>query len=247
MPRTTMADTLDLPPPYRLVSLREAGDAFAHASAIAGEAGAGTLVWVRRFDVAEFAVILEPEEKLAIARLAFFAGMNALADAVAAHCPPDKPVAFDWPDALRLDGGLIGGGRLGWPSACSEDATPDWLVFGATLRTVLVGIAEPGLAIGATSLAEEGADDPDAARLVESASRYLMLALDAWAEHGAPSATRRYLQRLAIGKAGEQRRIEANGDLLVRLHGATAPERRALLPALAAPSWFDPATGLPWL
>ena len=51
---------VDLPPPYRLVTLREAGDAFEHACAMAPEAGAGTLVWVRRFDVAEFAVVLEP-------------------------------------------------------------------------------------------------------------------------------------------------------------------------------------------
>ena len=53
---------LDLPPPYRLVTLRESGDAFAHACAIAGSEGAGTIVWTRRFDLAEFAVVLEPED-----------------------------------------------------------------------------------------------------------------------------------------------------------------------------------------
>ena len=40
------------------------GDAFAHATSIAAEQGAGTLVYVGRFDLAEFAVVLEPEEPL---------------------------------------------------------------------------------------------------------------------------------------------------------------------------------------
>ena len=42
-----MEQTLDLPPGYTLVGLREAGDAFAHGCTIAAEAGAGTLIWVR--------------------------------------------------------------------------------------------------------------------------------------------------------------------------------------------------------
>ena len=93
---------LDLPPPYTLVALRELGDAFAHACRIAGEAGAGTFVWVGRFDLLEFAVVLEPEEPLERARRAVYAGMTALADAVAAYSQPEKPLDFGWPDALAL-------------------------------------------------------------------------------------------------------------------------------------------------
>ena len=96
--RANVEQTLDLPPGYTLVALRELGDAFAHGCVIAAEAGAGTLVWVRRYDLVEFAVVLEPEEPLQSARRAFFAGMNAAADAIAAHCPPEREVGFDWPD-----------------------------------------------------------------------------------------------------------------------------------------------------
>jgi len=60
--------------------------------------------------------------------------MNALADAIAAHCPPEREVSFDWPDAIRFDAGLLGGGRLGWPAECIEDDIPEWLVFGVILR-----------------------------------------------------------------------------------------------------------------
>src|ERR1044071_10449382 len=116
--------TLDLPPGYTLVALRELGDAFAHARAIAAEAGAGTLVWVRRYDLVEFAVVLEPDEPLRSARRAFFAGMNALADAIAAHCPPAREITFDWPDGVRFDAGLLGGGRLAWPGGGGEEEGP---------------------------------------------------------------------------------------------------------------------------
>ena len=104
------ARILDLPPPFRLVVLREVGDAFAHACAHAADLGAGTLIFVGRFDLAEFAVVLEPDEPLASARRAFYACMVALGDALAAPAPPEKPIVVEWPDAVYIDGGLVGGG-----------------------------------------------------------------------------------------------------------------------------------------
>ena len=135
---------LDLPPPFRAVALREVGDAFAHAVRVAAEEGAGTLVHVGRFDLAEFAVVLEPEEPLRTARRALYAGMAALADALAAHAPPEKPIKIVWPDAITVDSGLVGGGRLAWPLAPTRMPAA-WLVFGATIRTVAIGEHEPGL------------------------------------------------------------------------------------------------------
>src|SRR5262245_59645223 len=95
--RAPTKPALDLPPPFRLVTLREVGDAFAHAKAIAAEQGAGTLVYVGRFDLAEFAVVLEPEEPLRTARRAFYTGCAALGDALTVHAPPEKLVEFEWP------------------------------------------------------------------------------------------------------------------------------------------------------
>src|SRR5579859_6691149 len=112
--------SLDLPPPFRLVTLREVGDAFIHACVHASELGAGTLVFVGRFDLAEFAVVVEPDEPLASARRVFYAGMTALGDALAALAPPEKPITIEWPDAFCVDGGLVGGGRLGWPDGADE-------------------------------------------------------------------------------------------------------------------------------
>ena len=84
--RATSPPALDLPPPFSLVTLREVGDAFEHAKAVAAETGAGTLVHVGRFDLSEFAVVLEPEEPLAARAGAFYACMVALRDALLVAC-----------------------------------------------------------------------------------------------------------------------------------------------------------------
>jgi len=242
--RTSSRPALDLPPPFRLVTLREVGDAFAHAAGVAAEEGAGTLVFVGRFDLAEFAVVLEPEEPLRTARRALYAGLTALADALAVHAPPEKPVTFDWPDAVRVDGGLVGGARLAWPERAEEDAPPAWLVFGAMIRTVAMGDEEAGLRPLSSALEDEGFDGLGSGALVESFARHLMVAIDAWQEQGFGEIARNYLARLTP-EGGVRRDIDDNGDLLVGRMGKVDAERRSLARALAAPSWLDPATGGP--
>jgi biotin-(acetyl-CoA carboxylase) ligase len=242
--RSPHAPALDLPPPFRLVTLREVGDAFAHAQAIAAEEGAGTLVWVGRFDLVEFALVLEPDEPLRSARRALYAGLVALADALAVHAPPEKPIAFQWPDAIRVDGGLVGGARLAWPVGASEDEPPPWLVFGATIRTVSMSEGEPGLRPLGAALEEEGFDDLGSGRLVESFARHFMVAVDAWQQEGFRAVAREYIMKLPA-EAGVRRDIDENGDLLARRVGKAETDRRRLVPALAAPSWLDPATGGP--
>ena len=244
--RARTPPALDLPPPYRLITLREVGDAFAHARSIAADEGAGTLVYVGRFDLAEFAVVLEPDEPLRLARRAFYAGMVALADALAAHAPPEKPMSIDWPDAIRVDGGLIGGGRLAWPDGADENEPPQWLVFGAMIRTVAMGEDEPGLRPLSSALEAEGFDDLGSGRLVESFARHLMVATDAWQEKGFGEIAKSYLARLAPAASGVRRELVDNGDLLLRRMAVAEPERHVLTHALAqAPSWRDPETGGP--
>jgi hypothetical protein len=237
---------LDLPPPYRLVTLREVGDAMAHAVKIAGTEGAGTLVHVGRFDLAEFAVVLEPDEPLRTARRTLYAGLAALADALAVHAPPERPVAFDWPDAIRVDGGLVGGGRIAWPRDAGEDEPPDWIVFGAIIRTVALGEGEPGLRPLAAALEDEGFEELGSGKLVESFARHLMVTVDTWQEKGFGEVAKNYLSRLTPEtEKGVRRDIDENGDLMVRRMGKVDVVRRRLLPALAAPTWLDPASGGP--
>lgn len=226
--------------------LRESGDAFAHACRIAPESGAGTLVYVGRFDLAEFAVVLEPFEPLRSARRAFYAGMVALTDALRAYAPPSKPITIDWPDAVRIDGGLVGGGRMGWPFAADEDAPPPWLVFAAMIRTVAMNEDEPGVHPLASALDQEGFGEAGAAQITESFARHLMLALDGWRVDGFDSVARDYLARMPRERQTVQR-IDDCGDLITRRLGTDETERSDLVQALAMPSWLDAALGGPRL
>ena len=235
-----------MPPPYRLVRLRESGDAFSHALCIAEASGAGTLVYVGRFDLAEFAVVLEPAAPLRSARRAFYAGMVALTDALRSYAPPNKPVTIDWPGAIRVDGGLVGGGRLGWPSPAKEDEPPAWLVFGAMIRTVSMADADPGIHPLSSALEQEGFGDAGAVQVTESFSRHLMMATDVWQSEGFDAVAREYLGRMARERQ-VSRRIDDNGDLLLHRIDTGNSERCDLTQALAAPCWLDPTTGGPRL
>jgi biotin-(acetyl-CoA carboxylase) ligase len=248
---------LDLPPPFRAVTLREVGDAFAHAVAIAAKEGAGTLVHVGRFDFAEFAVVLEPDEPLRTARRAIYAGMCALGDALAAIAPPKKAISFDWPDAVRVDGGLVGGARLAWPPGADEDELPSWLVFGVMIRLVTIGEDEPGLRPLAAVLDDERGDNVDGRVLAAHFARHLMAAFDTSQEKGFGEVARNYLSRLmpewaelrTVGPADHpnavRRDIDHEGNLLIQYPDTGKVEQRSLAGALAAPSWLDPASGAP--
>src|SRR5258707_13200906 len=133
--RRSLNPALAVPPPFGLLTLREVGDAFAHATRVAAQEGAGTLVYVGRFDLVEFAVVLEPDEPLKTARRSLYAGVAALGDALAVHAPPELPITFDWPDAVRVNGGLVGGARLARPPDADEGGPPPLPVVGGKIPT----------------------------------------------------------------------------------------------------------------
>ncbi|MBX6426957.1 MAG: hypothetical protein IRZ09_13665 [Variibacter sp.] len=244
--RSPYGPQIDLPPPYRLVTLREIGDAFAHAVRIAPEDGAGTLVLAGRFDLVEFALVLEPDEALRTARRTVYAGMAALADALAVHAPPNKLIQFDWPDVVLVDGALVGGGRLAWPADAAEDAAPAWLVFGATVRTAVMEPIEPGLHPTSSALEDEGFEDLGTGQLVASFARHFLTLLDAWQERGFSAVAKAYLERLPL-EFGLRGAIAENGDLMLRRAGEADGERRSLLPRLTEVAWLDRETGGPKL
>jgi len=228
------------------VRLRESRDAFAHAIDIAQESGAGTLTYVGRFDLAEFAVVFEPGEPLRTARRAFYAGMVALTDALRAYAPPNKEIAIDWPDAIRVDGGLVGGGRLGWPPSASEDEPPRWLVFGAMIRTVAMTDREAGVHPLASALDQEGFGEAGAIQVTESFARHLMRVLDGWQTDGFDGIAREFASRLSRERKTSHV-ITDNGDLMTRRVGANMADRHDLRRGLLSPSWLDRKLGGPRL
>jgi biotin-(acetyl-CoA carboxylase) ligase len=227
----TAAAALELPPPFSVVPLREIGDAFAHAQQIAAASGAGTLVWTRRFDLAEFAVVLEPDMPLHLARRVLYPAMNALGDTLAALAPPQRGIAFEWPDAVRVDHALVGGVRLAWPDV-TEDEVPDWLVFGAMIRTVVMQAGEAGLRPLLGGLDEQGFEELSPSAVIESWTRYFLREMDLWNETGFEGAAARWRERAMTSVT-----IDDTG-------GASG---KSLADALRQPGWLDPDTGAPYI
>jgi hypothetical protein len=234
---------LSLPPAYRLKTLREAADAFQIAIANARE-GAGFLAWSCRFHIADFAVVLEPEQPLKEARLVVYAGMNALFDTLSVYAPPEKPIAFEWPDTILVDGGIVGGARLAWPSGAAEDEPPPWLIFGVKIRAKAHGTEEPGSWTRGTSLDVEGFEDFSVGMLVESFSRHFMAILHDMESDGMRPEIERFLGRLDR-KTLRGMVITGEGDCLIRQDQGS--ERGDFLARLAQPGWRNPQTGEPWL
>lgn len=226
-----------LPPLFHARPFDNARNVFDHACRSACEAGAGALFYAEDDDLLSLAIVLEPEEELSTARGAFFAGMAAIGDALAAHCPPEREIAFSWPDTVLYDLARLGGGRLAWPEGCGETDVPDWLVFGVELLRARPDLEHPGQYPDSISLSEEEFENTGA--LIESFARHLMRHFDAWANEGTRAVTAPYLERLAT-KPDRMRRIDGNGDLLRKKTGDAEALRHSLVEGLGARVWYDP-------
>lgn len=229
------AEGPQLPPGFTLFPA-SGPDVLAQAAALAPDHGAGSLVLVQRPGLLGVAVVLEPEQVLAEARGAFLLGMTAMADALAAHCPPERPVRLGWPDRLIYDGARIGGGRFAVAPGCAEDQVPDWMVFASELIADRDHLDEPGRFPDTTSLKEEDFDP--AADIVATFASYLMLYFDRWAHDGFAAVTNRYLMRIDPPLLRGVRRIE--GDRLVEITPSGGGRRsEPLAQALAVQDWRD--------
>jgi biotin-(acetyl-CoA carboxylase) ligase len=166
-----------------------------------------------------------------------YAGMVALVHAMATIAPPHKPIVIDWPDAIRVDGGCVGGGSLAAPQDADAAAPPPWLVFGAVIRLASIPGHSP-LASSAeeTALEDEGFDETGANRLIEAFARHLMRVIDGWREDGFAAIASEFISHLAP-ENDAQREIGDDGALLVRRAGKRV-QRHDLRQRLAKPSWL---------
>ena len=230
-------DSAELPPVFRPVVLREVHEAFSQACRVAAAEGAGTLFQVGRFDLVDFAVVLEPEHPLRLARTCFYAGMNALADAVSSCAPPEAPCASAGPIKSCSTAHWSAAPGLGGRSRAPRTTRPEWLVFGATVRRVSIGAEEPGARPGLGSLEELGAVLGDHRDFVARFARFFLLALHEWSDFGPAGSLRRYTPRLS----GRSEAVD-----LPRQPRSGAPDAVAcrqgsgsLAAALATPSWRE--------
>ena len=234
-PVSEAAPPLLLPPPYTL-HRSDSPDVLARAVSLAPEHGAGTLVVYQGPGLLAFAVVLEPDQQLEVAQMAFALGMVALADALAAHCPPERSVRLIWPDELRYDKARLGGGLFAIPPDTEAQDVPDWMVFAAELVADRDTLTEPGQHPHSTSLKEEAFDPAE--DIIATFASYMMLYFDRWAHDGLDAVTNRYLMRVDPPLLRGVRRIE--GDRLVEVTPSGGGRRSGpMLSELNASGWRD--------
>lgn len=222
-----------LPPPFTLHK-SSARDVLATGTELAPTEGAGALVLHQSAGLLAFAVVLEPEQPLKEAQMAFALGMSALADALAAHCPPERAVRLVWPDELRYDKARLGGGRFAVTPGTAPDDVPDWMVFAAELIADRDHLEEPGRFPESTSLKEEAFDAAE--DIVATFASYMMLYFDRWKHDGIEAVTNRYLMRIDPPLLRGVRRIE--GDKLVEITPSGGGKRsRPMLEEMGATGW----------
>ena len=224
---------IPLPPPFTL-HLTDAPDTLAEGIRLAPTEGAGTLILHQSPGLLSFAVVLEPDRPLAEARMAFVLGMTALGDALAAHCPPERPVRLVWPDRVIFDAARLGGGRFS-VAPCADGAVPDWMVFAADLIADRDDLAEPGRFPDSTSLKEEGFDPAE--DILSTFASYLMLYFDRWTHEGFAAVSNRFLMRVDPPLLRGTRRID--GDRMVEITPSGGRRYPPLMEALAAQDWRD--------
>lgn len=224
-----------LPPPFTLLHAK-GEDILEEAAALAPDEGAGTLLVRQAPGLLAMAVVLEPEAPLAESQMAFLLGMAALGDALAAHCPPERPVRFVWPDELRYDRARLGGGRFRVAPGCGPQDVPDWMVFAAELIADRDHLQDPGTHPDSLSLKEDAFDPPE--DIIASFAAYMMLYFDRWKHDGIEAVTNRYLMRIDPPLLRGVRRIE--GDRLVEITPSGNRRHPPLMEALGQSGWRGP-------
>lgn len=160
------------------------GDPFDDAGARA-RAGAdpGLLVWTRRADAMQAAIVLAPEQPLERAIGVYLAAPVALGDALGALSPPEVGVHYTWPGGILVNGGRCGRIRAA-AATLDPSAVPDWLVLGVEMPFLPPEGAEGGETPDETCLYAEGCGDVLPLALLESWSRHLLVWIHTFVDDG---------------------------------------------------------------
>lgn len=221
----------EFPPLFSAVGVKAPDSPLSAAlSAIGkGEAEAGDLFWARAVDIANCALVLEPEYGLARAMQIVPVAMVALGDAIGAIGPPNLGITYGWPGLIYANGGHVGDIAAYVAPHSAADTVPQWLVL--TMEIVVKSAkpkGEPGDHVSATELWEEGAGDLDRTQILESFARHLLAWIDTWETDGFRQVHEMWMFRAADrdgfvsvdfggrNSEGTMIGLDENGGLLVK-------------------------------
>lgn len=172
------------PPMFRGEPLRANLDPFSKAisSAMRG-IDPGLIVWSEDKNTAKAALVLAPEEPLETAIGAVFAAFLGLSDSLGALAPPEVAVHFQWPDRIKVNGGLCGRIKIA-ADTTMPDQEPNWIVIGIELPLLPDHEYEPGDSPNETTLVEEGCGEITRTQLIEGWSRHTLVWINRYVDDG---------------------------------------------------------------
>lgn len=149
------------------------------------KAGAGDLLWSKDQGRVKFAIILEPDVSAEKAVEMLPLTLATLGDCLGVLVPPQVGVQFRPPLQATVNAGIVGGVEAAMAETESDSDIPDWLVVG-----IEVGLArqnndaEPGLDPDITTLDEEGCEDLDRNKFIETFARHFLSWMAIWNDDG---------------------------------------------------------------
>ena len=149
------------------------------------EAGAGDLFWSKNQKRVKLAIILEPDVSADQAVEMLPLTLVALGDCLGVLVPPQVGVQFRPPLQVTVNAGKVGGVSAAMSMTENNAGIPDWLVVG-----IDVGLSrqnddpEPGLDPDITTLDEEGCDDLDRNKFIETFARHFLSWMAVWNDDG---------------------------------------------------------------
>ena len=233
-----------VPPLYRLDAVEAGADAFDRARALAaGSTEDATIVWSRRSDRLECAILFRVDAPLQDVLPAIYAVALGLGDAIGALAPPIVAQHFRWPDRIEVNGALAGGLRAAWADGGAPEDAVAWIVIGVSM--IVASLDAEGA--DHTSLQDEGCADITVVGLLESFSRHALAWINRWQDDGFAPVREAWLSRaaglsgdiaieLSDGRtAGRFAGLDERGNMLLMIDRRT--QTVALADALRQPSW----------
>jgi len=153
----------------------------------AGDAGigAGDLFWSPQKLVSNLAIVLEPDVSARDAMQMIPLAMVALGDCLGVLVPPQVAVQFRHPLQIVVNGGVAGNVTATMAPTQSEDEVPAWLVLGIETGLARADDAlAPGLQPDLTTLDEEGSENLNHIKFIETYARHFLSWMAIWQEEG---------------------------------------------------------------
>ena len=147
--------------------------------------GAGDLLWSKDQRRVKFAIILEPDVSTEKAVEMLPLTLVALGDCLGVLVPPQVGVQFRPPLQATVNAGIVGSVKAAMAETDISSDIPDWLVVGIEVGLARQnGDAEPGLDPDITTLDEEGCEDLDRNKFIETFARHFLSWMAIWNDDG---------------------------------------------------------------